>query len=173
MKNVEFQQILAPPIENQQKCPPGAPKNEPKLTRVASKSLLFCSEILISFGDRFWLRFGSLLGASWGPLGPLECLLGVPGCLLGASWVSLRASWVSLGVSWGLSGVSWMPLGASWVPLGSSWVSLGASWVSVGFSGGSLGASWVLLGYPLGSCTLFFCLNSIFITVCKLKNLSS
>mgnify|MGYP004121665403 CR=1 FL=1 len=43
VENAEFHEILAPPIENQEKCPPGAPQNEPKSTQVALKRQLFRS----------------------------------------------------------------------------------------------------------------------------------
>ena len=116
----------------------------------------------VDFGSPRW-RLGCLLDASWSLLGT--------SWILGTSWVPLGCLLVPLGgllgVPSGLFGVSGGLLGPLGCLLDASWSLLGASWVSVGFSGGSLGTSWVLLGYPLESCTMFFCLNSIFITVCK------
>ena len=48
-------------------------------------------------GFKAWRRLGSVLEASWEPLG--------------ISWDLLGASWEPLGASWGLLGRSWEPLG--------------------------------------------------------------
>ena len=61
----------------------------------------------------------TLLGLSWGRLGPL----------LGASWSLLGLSWALLGRSWDALGTLLGTLGAL---LGSSWPSFGPSWASLG-----------------------------------------
>ena len=46
------------------------------------------------------MRFGGLMGTSWGVLGRLGDVLGASWRVLGASWAHLGASWERLGTSW-------------------------------------------------------------------------
>ena len=76
------------------------------------------------------MNFGDPLEASWGSLGSL----------LEASWAPLGAVWAPLGA---LLGRSWAFLGCSWGSLGALWVLLGALGVLWGCLGALLGRFWV------------------------------
>ena len=101
-----------------------------------------------------WLLLGAswgCLGASWGPLG---CPFGPLGCL----WGSLGASRASLGCLLEPLGCPLDPLGCLLEPLGCLLGSLGGPW-------GPFGCSWGIPWSP--ELCFFWCINSIFITVCK------
>ena len=77
--------------------------------------LPFSAPMLESLGRSIWERFGSPLGAIWGP------------------------SWAPLGPTWGHLGSSWAILGPSW---GHPWCRLGPSWGHLGPLLAILGPLW-------------------------------
>ena len=77
--------------------------------------LPFSASMLEGLGRPIWERFGTPLGALWGP-----------------SWAPLGPTWGYLGPSWAILGPSWGHLGAVLGHLGAI---LGPSWPSWGHCG--------------------------------------
>ena len=106
--------------------PQEGPQNGPNRRLRLTRGLPFSASMLEGLGRPIWERFGTPLGALWGP-----------------SWASLGPSWAPLGPTWGHLGPTWGHLGPSWAILGLSWGHLGPIW---GAFGAILGPFWVHMG---------------------------